>query len=64
MSDIEECCLTCRFWTDKEIQLPGETQTRYFCRRFPPVPGAGFPETAEDDWCGEWDAWEQVSETE
>ncbi len=52
--DEDECCYNCRYWFSKGIAVNGENQTHYFCRRFPPVAGTGFPETQSDDWCGEW----------
>ncbi len=63
MSEEKESCLNCHYWIDKEIQLQQETQTLYFCRRYPPVAGVGYPETAEDDWCGEWKEWKSPAET-
>ena len=59
-----ESCCTCRFWR------PGPSDDRGpdwgECRRMPPtlppieeeklVHVGIWPHTAEDDWCGEWEA--------
>lgn len=48
MSRVERC-ETCRFW-DKFIDDRGE------CRRKskPDPPAHSWPNTYDDDWCGEW----------
>jgi len=54
-------CYTCRYWNAlgpaywlKPTEL-GNSE----CRRFPPIldteGNTVWPETAHDDWCGEWE---------
>ena len=47
-------CGSCRWWAKSDL-VPG----RGWCHRHPPTvrqAGLGFmfPETGEEDWCGEW----------
>jgi hypothetical protein len=49
---VERTCGNCRYWLDQENGCG-------FCRRYPPKPddkgiNCYFPDTCEDEWCGEW----------
>lgn len=69
MSD--QCCETCRFWSEVKIARHNGGVPVGVCHRYPPVlrknetgsehPVDDFeqPWTTDEDWCGEWQAKER-----
>lgn len=64
----DECCGKCRFWSPPtENQLAENAESDGECLRYPPtlvMTDAGlenwFPDTADFDWCGEYQPSEPV----
>ena len=54
----DQCCMNCNYWSGTK------KDTEHFCRRHAPRPFvteqsdniAGWPNTWDADWCGEWEA--------
>jgi len=58
MTDKSPSCENC-YYSLKRLSPLTQTQgltarQDIFCRRYPPVAGAGYPSISTDDWCGEW----------
>ena len=47
-------CAGCCFWAD-------EGDNTGTCRRYAPTMPSGFPATADDDWCGDFEADPEVA---
>lgn len=54
---VKQCCGNCHFWRSR----PVHTFLVFECRRNAPVGERKFPETGNDDWCGEW-RWRETGE--
>ena len=55
-------CKDCRFW-DRPAGAP---TAKGLCRRYAPRPGSRvpWPETDQNDWCGEWQTKEDTKREE
>lgn len=55
---MERACVTCEFWDQRTSHK--RARNAGLCRVNPPVKNGGderdygWPETFDEDWCGEW----------
>ena len=68
--DEDKICYTCKFWNafGPAYWVNPNEAGNHQCRRYPPHFNASgeavWPETAHDDWCGEWVDDEEQKEQE